>query len=584
MERGNFVGAIPIILGVTGHRDIPNEDYSFHTARISDLLSEFESKYTNSPLVLLSCLADGADRIAAKCALDRGWILGTILPMEVETYKESFESPDSIREFEFLYERSVYKHTITEKNAPESFLDAGRLLCRRSHALIALWNGKNGKVGGTSNIIRIFSEGDPEYYASPVVPDTGLVWHIYTRRLSDNEAKSIDLNKIETICIEPRPAGIKLSHTAPPPLPKRQAILENGATVRSEVERWNDIFQRIDRFNKEVKSASIPSDTDGLMANLKKSYASQEGLAVRHEFDPCISDNPALKAANQLFISADTISLHAQTERRKRFFVVIVTGAMAIVLQQMYAGIWNSPYVMLLSLIFGLSSFGVYKSIAKGKLEERYIEYRGLAEACRVQFFWILAGIKNEVINHFLFSQRNEWEWLRQAAGTIYLHQNPNSNAEHGIKLARYAWIGDQHDYFIGGTGRAYWHDHRHLFWDGIIKKLITIGFLFYFIIPIVHSLALVTNDIMNQLSLACSLSFAAAALCKLWSGTMSHKEHASRFIQSGTTMRIAEERLNHLTDTVKCQNLLYEVGRETLEENSEWILLHCDRPVTPPF
>ena len=48
-------------------------------------------------------------------------------------------------------------------------------------------------------------------------------------------------------------------------------------------------------------------------------------------------------------------------------------------------------------------------------MEERYLDYRALAEACRTQFYWKLAEIQSCAADHFLREQRDELEWIRQA-------------------------------------------------------------------------------------------------------------------------------------------------------------------------
>lgn len=73
-------GLVPIVIGVTGHRDIPASDVDALTKATSAALDEIALSSPNSPHVLLSSLAEGADRIAAQVALDKGWTVGVILP------------------------------------------------------------------------------------------------------------------------------------------------------------------------------------------------------------------------------------------------------------------------------------------------------------------------------------------------------------------------------------------------------------------------------------------------------------------------------------------------------------------------
>jgi len=101
--------SIPIILGITGHRDIPKEDEMVLKHEIKRyLLDNILSKYQNSPVYLLSALAEGADRTAALAILEleqerkRGLKLGVILPMHQNEYAKDFISAEYVNEFETL--------------------------------------------------------------------------------------------------------------------------------------------------------------------------------------------------------------------------------------------------------------------------------------------------------------------------------------------------------------------------------------------------------------------------------------------------------------------------------------------------
>jgi hypothetical protein len=60
---------IPIVLGVVGHRDIHPEARESLIQALNRLFDEFDKAYPNSPKVLLSPLAPGADQLAAEVAL-----------------------------------------------------------------------------------------------------------------------------------------------------------------------------------------------------------------------------------------------------------------------------------------------------------------------------------------------------------------------------------------------------------------------------------------------------------------------------------------------------------------------------------
>ena len=93
-------GLIPIVIGVTGHRDVPPEDIQRLTDKVTEALKAIAGCTKNSEHVLLSALAEGADRIVARAALDNGWLLGAVLPAPVDIYEQDFKTAESLTEFQ----------------------------------------------------------------------------------------------------------------------------------------------------------------------------------------------------------------------------------------------------------------------------------------------------------------------------------------------------------------------------------------------------------------------------------------------------------------------------------------------------
>src|SRR6266436_3409474 len=83
---------VPVILGITGKRDLKGEDAAVRAAfrRIFDLL---DARVPNTPKIVLSALAEGADTVAAEEALRRGgWQVVAPLPLSLDLYLQDFEA------------------------------------------------------------------------------------------------------------------------------------------------------------------------------------------------------------------------------------------------------------------------------------------------------------------------------------------------------------------------------------------------------------------------------------------------------------------------------------------------------------
>lgn len=188
-----------LVIGVPGHRDIRGEDREPLKNAVCDVLMELRQKYPSTPFILLSPLADGADRLAAEVALrpEIGARLVVPLPMPKAMYEADFDA-DSLDEFNKLLAQSDHWFEIplvagaaaVSQQSPERDLQyeaVGKYIAHESQILLALWDGVHlGKVGGTSEIVKFQTEGLPAGRACDLLPpELFPVYHIVTPRVSN---------------------------------------------------------------------------------------------------------------------------------------------------------------------------------------------------------------------------------------------------------------------------------------------------------------------------------------------------------------------------------------------------------------
>src|SRR3989338_6844639 len=87
-----FQGLVPVVIGVTGHRDIPAADIELLTIATRSALTGIEQSSLHSPHIMLTSLAEGGGRITAKVAIGMGWMVGVVLPAPVELYALDFKT------------------------------------------------------------------------------------------------------------------------------------------------------------------------------------------------------------------------------------------------------------------------------------------------------------------------------------------------------------------------------------------------------------------------------------------------------------------------------------------------------------
>src|SRR5689334_2600546 len=65
-------GPLPLLIGVTGHRDLREEDLPILETRVGEILADLAARFPHTPVEVLSPLAEGADRLVARAALAQG--------------------------------------------------------------------------------------------------------------------------------------------------------------------------------------------------------------------------------------------------------------------------------------------------------------------------------------------------------------------------------------------------------------------------------------------------------------------------------------------------------------------------------
>lgn len=557
---------MPITVAVTGHRDIPKEDELLLSAALREQLDRIAIDQPHSPRLLLSGLAEGADRLAARCALNAGWLLGAVLPLPQAEYEMDFNSGESIAEFRELLKQAAFVQVVNrphEQVRPVCYSGLGRWLSRYALLLVAFWSGEANRLeGGAAETVREFLEGVPRDDVS--LPETGPVIQITTRRLCDLDAP-IEVGKV--ILHAPRPAGLP---------------------SEGEIERWALVLRRIDDFNRNAKD--VLQTMPEAVANAKT------WLFDKDTFDEA-GCPAAARNAIWLHAVADRISFKTQTRRDRHLLAILMLSLLAIVFQQVYGGPLPQPVLLLAAVACGGLAYGVFRHGLSQRLEERYLDYRALAEACRTQFYWKVAGIDDCAADHFLREQRDELEWIRQAVLMSELGATLSATpSADQIKNIRKWWIEDQRSWLLdvknNSKGKADDNEILSNKWETlakifVISGLMTMLALVPFHLWVAPKFGERGNLIAAVVTAVYGLMFALGGLCKVYQEIKAFPEQANRYRRLGLTMTLARNRLDTLLvegNLVQARNILRDVGKTALAENSDWLLIHRARPPSVPL
>ena len=562
------IGLVPIVLGVTGHRDIPADDVPRLSEVITKHLEDILHDSPNSPHILLSALAEGADRVAASVALDCGWALGVILPAPADIYENDFTTPQSRAEFHELLAKATWVESLSaETTGPGAYHTSGLRMLRQSLYLLALWDGDpNGAEGGTSEMVNLFRHGIPEPFlpgpADNSLPEARPVLHVLTRRTRALERLSA------------RDVG-RLTMLAPEPA---------GTSGENELDRWAAVLQHIDQFN-----------ADAALCRNENSAEFKEAMAELERAAP--PDLPLSgRSAAAIQVVAGVMSKQAQTQRDRELLWLFGLALMAVFCEQIYSGpIWAAGWLAA-AIVSGVLAAVLFQRGTQTRLEARYLDYRALAEACRVQYFWKQAGVSACATDHFLRDQRDELEWLRQAVRTTELMPGHVAMEVNRLGKVGRDWIDDQRKWFIGSGegngGKATWNRERNQVWSqrsrwyfqGGIAVTVLLVLLHTFVVP---HMSKGDEDALQWLIVTYGMLFGMAGIAAIYQEVKAFAEQARAYSRMGLAMNMARRHLDVALasgDLVAAENILLGAGRDALAENGGWLLLHRDRPAQVPL
>jgi len=560
-------GRIPLLIGVTGHRDLRDSDRPTLETKVRAILEEQRRNYPHTPLILLSPLAEGADRLAARVALDLGVRLYVPLPVSRDSYMADFQDAASRDEFNALAARADAVYVLTEKceeNAPrdECYKQVGRFVAEHCQILIALWDGVDAdKVGGTSDIVDWRLKILPREATSQLHPPdpvrSGPVYQIITPRQGSAEPA----NAFAVLRRFPESSG----HESTPEQIFREA------------------YSGIDRFNKSIAAGG---------ASLSEA-AAQSRAQLLPDIEAEKLPN-GLRITRQCFAVADALAgkYRSRTLGSHRWIFILVF--LAVCGYELSAHVFHREVIgfFIYPLVLGIA-YAVYLLARRRNYQDRYHDFRALAEGLRIQFYWRLAGLDLSVEEFYLRRQRREMNWVRAAIRDCWSLQRGDPPTIR-IDLVREYWLKNQLEYF---TQRAPQEHARERRYKIAIRVSLGIGLVLAVALAVLRGkpTALGENwykwiedhhQVEELLILFSTLPMVLSALLHNYRERIELGSHVKQYKVMGVLFATAWNRLstkNSNESVAADQAVIEELGREALVENGDWVLMLRDRPLIVP-
>lgn len=558
---------LPLIVGCTGHRDLRDEDIPRLEADYQAILLDLQRQYPSTPLIVLTALADGADRIAARVARAIDLPYYVALPLEKDIYEADFETEASLREFRELVDGAAMCFTTplmhgatregVREHGPErrmQYAQVGAVISRYSQIVVAFWDGVDlQKTGGTSNVLRFRLQGVPDIEGLAHHPldsvDTGIVYQIWTPRKSNP-----DLGELKETVRKLYPIGFDSDEQA-------ERIISR---TFSELEDYNrEVIERTPHLEKEIEQS--------------KKYFVPDELRVKLDADE--------QQTIETFATVDAIANHYQKATNSGFRGVYTLILLAAVIFDLYAHLyydnktWLGGYLVTIVL-----AFLWYSRAKRGRFQTRYLDFRALAEGIRVQFWWQHLGLIRSVSDHYIRKQRSELDWIRGGLRTVMLRSSRDllsANRSHeGAKRERIEnvlkhWVHDQAAYFDKARHRDH---HKHEKFERVIN--------IFFYLAIGFAIVQMFIPPSHYMVVAIGISPIVAALLGNYLEKNALAGHIKQYDYAAGVFSRAERHLKRLLaadDMHTAKNFVFELGLEALAENGDWLLLHRERPLEVP-
>lgn len=562
---------VPLMIGAIGHRDLVQSEIPGLSERVREFLETLQRKYAHLRVTVLTSVADGADRLVADAAASLGMPITYVLPMPSDLYEHDFD-PESLREYRRILSVShVLTLPLLNANTPDDvthpgpardmqYAQLGAFIAAHSHILLALWDGnEDGPSGGTAAIIRFhqddymsgLTDGEPQSRLDVTDDESDLVYHI--------------------VCSRDRSDGGPL-----PPLRVGEAwwLSRNDLAPRTAQmpTRYEIVLKRMVDFSRDrlTHEASIQRAPNGLLPN-------HPGLEVG-EGDRAIAE---------MFAVADWLSIHYRNLTLTALRVLHGFAAAAGVCFIGFSDLQDQGQMIYPYLAFMGVSVGSYLYARNGAWQRRYVDYRVLAEALRVQFYWAIAGVERPAASRFshdAFLKRQDLEigWIRNVLRVSGQLDDAlaHSPTDAGIDVATREWIGDEQRgqlHYYSRTWPRLLKLHRiteSLGSASLASGLILAGWL-------ALSQLLFDRQPSNFMIAMMGLLPLAAGVRKSYSLLKGEGELISQYQFMERILAHARRQLQRAQTAAERRRILRQLGDAALQENSQWILRQRERPIS---
>lgn len=562
---------IRLSIGLTAHRDLAAHEEPALRAAVRGFLEGLRRDFPQLPLRLVTALAEGGDQLAAEEAVALGVELLVPLPMKQAEYERDFQDPQALARFRQLIAKADVRvlpmmrgsslDDIVRRGEDRNrqYAQQGMFVSSHCQILLALWDGNpSTATGGTAQAVEfhlhnVMSSLSVDQVAPNLLADdeSDLIYHIGCSR------------RVGSKGMPPRIA----------PLACRWLTVAGTSDASAGMPaHYRHVFGQMEQFNLDMQrySARILAEPSPLFEGELPGEPPASARIIEGQFS-----------------AADWLALHFQHRVRGSLLCTHVIAALMgiafIAFSDSRSGRWYAGAFLTL-FVLGLL---LAMMARRRQWQRKYLDYRGLAEGLRVQFYWRMAGVEipaNSSLGYDSFLQKQDVDlsWIRHAMRGVGLLQDSQFESGPGwLDWVIRHWVGDaagnggQLEYFRTGSrqrARAFWLTSR-------IGDLALLGGLLG-ATALVLGGARLSSPVQQSLVLAMGLLPLLSGIREAYSYKKADKELIKQFRFMCRLFESCRERLARSRSHAETRKLLLALGGACLEEHAEWILLHRERPL----
>jgi hypothetical protein len=443
-------GKLPIYVGITGHRQMTDQDVLRAYDRITALLATLKETYPHTPIVAVTPLAEGADRLLAYAAQELRMAYIVPMPCRESAYVAGFANDAAREEYHRLAGKADARYAVddTDRLNADQYRKVGEHVARHADILIAVHAPErpdDAQKFGTKYVMRYWERMNQEDKWGFLADDTNAAGDRPKRSYNQRRAErlySVPIDHASAVCGDL--AGLLADKSAAP---------SDLDRLRSFIE--DPVLREWDNYNAD---ASQRRRANMLHQSWSRSQSAFAGLLAAKE--PPLSDDPQLTGIAMRYHTADRLSIHYAKRRNRMHKLLTAMTFLLSLLLFIYQNsrLYNSIFIYF--LVFA-AAWLVYRWVSKQNYHQKFVVYRALAENLRILFYLRLMNRypDSPFESHWKMNDQHDWinaaamQQLRTCLGTSA--PMPLKQALEQIKTH---WVQGQAEYY-----RKQWQNQKRL-------------------------------------------------------------------------------------------------------------------------